>query len=351
VTGTRADLQAQLAPEFEILRPLGEGSTGSVHLARESALRRLVAIKIPRADVARDTVGRQRFEREARAAARLQHPSACAIHRIGHLPDGTPYLVMEYVKGRTLDDLLAAEGACSEATGTRIIAQVASALAAAHEQGVLHRDVRPNNVIWDAAAGRAVLTDFGLAVALLCPLTGRLRDRRCHARRRLLRTTARSQRRIRCRSLRSAVAGDGIGRLVRADAGPVLVVRSIAGGDGRRALDAGAGALLADDPAVLAYAAPCPRWRSRQRAGAAACFSPHVKSDRRQRRRRTHRGTGGPAEQAPARARARRGGRTRRSADLRWGDRSMAVGDGAFVLKKRLPRTEGCGAAVAAVPV
>jgi serine/threonine protein kinase len=191
VTGTRADLQAQLAPEFEILRPLGEGSTGSVHLARESALRRLVAIKIPRADVARDTVGRQRFEREARAAARLQHPSACAIHRIGHLPDGTPYLVMEYVKGRTLDDLLAAEGACSEATGTRIIAQVASALAAAHEQGVLHRDVRPNNVIWDAAAGRAVLTDFGLAVALLCPLTGRLRHRRCHARRRLLRTTAR----------------------------------------------------------------------------------------------------------------------------------------------------------------
>jgi eukaryotic-like serine/threonine-protein kinase len=163
VAETRADLQSQLAPEFEILRPLGDGSTGSVLLARESALRRLVAIKVPRAEIANDTVGRQRFEREARAAARVQHPSACAIHRIGHLPDGTPYLVMEYVKGRTLDDLLAAEGACSAATGARILAQVASALAAAHEQGVLHRDVRPNSVIWDATAGRAVLTDFGLA--------------------------------------------------------------------------------------------------------------------------------------------------------------------------------------------
>jgi hypothetical protein len=160
---TAADLTAALAPEFEILRLLGEGSTAAVYLAREAELRRLVAIKVPLPELAVDPVVRQRFEREARAAARIRHESAAAVHRIGRLADGTPYLVFEYIEGRRLDDVLRAEGPFEEALAVRVLAQIAAALAEAHAQGVVHRDVRPGNVFWIDSAERAVLTDFGIA--------------------------------------------------------------------------------------------------------------------------------------------------------------------------------------------
>jgi serine/threonine protein kinase len=152
-----------LPPEFEILRPLGEGAMGTVYLARETELRRLVAIKVPRAELALDEGVRARFEREAQAAARLRHPGIVAIHRIARLPDGTPYLVMEYVDGRTLEDILRAEGPPVEAEAMEMLLQVAEALAQAHSHGVIHRDVRPGNVLWVAEESRAVLTDFGIA--------------------------------------------------------------------------------------------------------------------------------------------------------------------------------------------
>ena len=156
-------LAAALAPEFEVLRPLGMGQLGVVFLARETALRRLVAIKVPRPELAGDTVVHHRFEREARAAARLSHANIVAIHRVGPLPDGTPYLVMAYVEGPTLADALKAEGPLPQEVAIDVLAQLAGALATAHEQGVVHRDVRPGNVIWQAERRRAVLTDFGLA--------------------------------------------------------------------------------------------------------------------------------------------------------------------------------------------
>jgi serine/threonine protein kinase len=156
-------LAEELAPEFEILRLLGKGSTSSVYLAREPGLRRLVTIKVPRSVLAADPIVRQRFEREARAAARVRHPSAAAVHRIGHLPDGTPFLVFEYIDGRTLDDVLRAEGPLDMAVALPVLEQVAAALGEAHSRGVIHRDVRPNNVFWVAADGRAVLSDFGVA--------------------------------------------------------------------------------------------------------------------------------------------------------------------------------------------
>lgn len=158
-----ADLVAALAPDFEILRPLGHGSTATVYLARETELRRLVAIKVPLPILGRDPVVRGRFEREARAAARLRHPGIAAVHRIARLDDETPYLVMEYVEGRTLDDVLRAEGALPPAVALRLLRQVADALAEAHRHGVIHRDLRPGNVFWVADEERAVLTDFGLA--------------------------------------------------------------------------------------------------------------------------------------------------------------------------------------------
>jgi serine/threonine-protein kinase len=157
------DLSKELAPEFEVLRTLGQGAMGTVYLAREVDLRRLVAIKVPRPELAEDEEVRARLEREARAAARIIHPGAATVYRTGKLEDTTPYLVMEYVEGRTMNDVIAADGPFDMETGLSILEQVAAALAAAHATGVVHRDVRPGNVIWNPSTQRAVLTDFGIA--------------------------------------------------------------------------------------------------------------------------------------------------------------------------------------------
>jgi serine/threonine protein kinase len=157
------DLPQELAPEFEVIRTLGQGAMGTVYLAREVDLRRLVAIKVPLPELAKDEQVRARLEREARAAARIIHSGAATVYRTGKLEDGTPYLVMEYVVGRTLDDVIAADGPFDLKTGLSILEQVSGALAAAHATGVVHRDLRPGNVMWDSSTQRAVLTDFGIA--------------------------------------------------------------------------------------------------------------------------------------------------------------------------------------------
>lgn len=156
-------LRQAIAADYELLRPLGEGSMGRVFLAREPELRRLVAIKVPLDALAHDAVVRRRFEREARAAARVQHPSAIAIHRVGRMADDIPFIVMEYVQGRTVADLLQAEGPLPAGFALNILTQVADALAAAHAHGIVHRDVRPGNVLWEPHTRRAVLSDFGIA--------------------------------------------------------------------------------------------------------------------------------------------------------------------------------------------
>jgi serine/threonine protein kinase len=156
-------LGAAIAPEFRLLRPLGEGVMALVYLAREPALERLVAVKVLRPELASDDVVRQRFLREARAAARVVYPNIVAMHRISELPDGSPYLIMEYVDGRTLADVLASEGPLEAEHARALLEQVAGALAAAHLKGIIHRDVRPGNVMVENDSGRAVLTDFGLA--------------------------------------------------------------------------------------------------------------------------------------------------------------------------------------------
>ena len=151
---------------LELLRPLGKGKVAHVHLAREPELGRLVAVKLLKPELARDEVTRQRFEREARSAASLAHPNVVAVHRFGRLEDDTPYLVMRYVKGRNLGDLLQAEGPLSESTAKTVLEQIASALAAAHKKGIVHRDLRPENVLVDEETGRVMLSDFGLAAVL-----------------------------------------------------------------------------------------------------------------------------------------------------------------------------------------
>jgi serine/threonine protein kinase len=159
-------LQKALGDDFELKQKLGKGSVATVYLAREKALGRLVAVKVLLPERARDETARRRFEREAKAAASLSHPNVVQVFRFGRLPDETPYLVMRFVKGRTLEDRLAAEGPLPADLAREVLLGVASALAAAHAQGIVHRDVRPANVLWDEERSQALLADFGIAALL-----------------------------------------------------------------------------------------------------------------------------------------------------------------------------------------
>lgn len=157
---------ADAALEFDglaVIRSLGDGTMGRVFLAREPALERLIAVKILRPELAADAVARTRFSREALAAARLSHPNVTAIFRVGELTNGTPYIAQEYVEGRTLAQQLEIEGARSAPETHRILRALASALAAADDKRVIHRDVKPGNVLIERGSGRVVLTDFGIA--------------------------------------------------------------------------------------------------------------------------------------------------------------------------------------------
>ena len=161
--GLDAVLRSALASEFEIGRLLGAGTTARAYLARDVALDMAVTIKVLKPELASSPEARGRFEREARAAANIVHPNVSNVHRFGVLPTGEPYLVIEYVRGRTLEERLAAEGPFDAAETRRILADLASALEAAHRHGVVHRDIRPGNVLLDEQEGRAIVTDFGIA--------------------------------------------------------------------------------------------------------------------------------------------------------------------------------------------
>jgi len=180
VTGTR------LGP-YEIVAPLGQGGMGEVYKARDTRLDRIVAIKVLPAHLASDPDFRERFEREARAVAALNHPHICTLYDIGN-QDGVDFLVMEYLEGETLAEHLQAvasglsrtRGAGSTGPGllvkgsglpvdeTLMIAiQMADALAAAHRAGITHRDLKPGNIFLTKTARQgspqAKLLDFGLA--------------------------------------------------------------------------------------------------------------------------------------------------------------------------------------------
>ena len=161
------DLQEALGPDFEVKQRLGRGSMATVYLVREKELGRLVAVKVLLPERARDETARRRFEREAKAAASLSHPNVVQVFRFGRLPDETPYLVMRFVKGRTMEDRLAAEGRLASELAQEVLLGIVSALAAAHAQGIVHRDVRPANVLWDEERKQALLADFGIAALLV----------------------------------------------------------------------------------------------------------------------------------------------------------------------------------------
>lgn len=156
-------LRGELAPELEVLRRVGEGQMATVHLAKETSLDRLVVVKVLRPKAAADETTRRRFDREARSAASFAHPNVVAVYRAGRLSDETPYMVMQYVKGRSMAERLKAEGHLRPELACSVLHDVASALTAAHSRGIIHRDLRPENVLWDSERERALLTDFGIA--------------------------------------------------------------------------------------------------------------------------------------------------------------------------------------------
>lgn len=158
-------LQAALGSQYRLERELGHGGMGVVFLARDTTLDRPVAVKVVHPDLAVHSSITQRFLAEARMIARLRHPSIVAVHTAGEAT-GVFYYVMDYVPGESLRQRLTREGKLPVAEVTRIVAELADALHSAGQAGLVHRDVKPENIMLDEATGRAMLADFGIARAM-----------------------------------------------------------------------------------------------------------------------------------------------------------------------------------------
>ena len=166
-----AALQAALGPQYRLEGELGRGGMGVVFLATDITLDRQVAIKVVHPELAlHDSISR-RFLAEARTIARLRHPNIVTIHAAGS-SNGLLYYVMDEIAGESLRQRLTREGRLPTAEAARIISDVADALNAAGHAGVVHRDVKPENVLLDQASGRALLADFGIARAVVVETGG-----------------------------------------------------------------------------------------------------------------------------------------------------------------------------------
>jgi len=162
ITGEFLALQEALAGRYSIERELGRGGMGIVLLARDVALDRLVAIKLLPTALASVTDRREQFLREARTAAGLSHPNVVPIHAVEEHGD-LVFFVMGYVDGETLRERVERTGPLTPRYAMKVMQEVAWALAYAHERGVVHRDVKPDNIMIDQSTDRALVTDFGIA--------------------------------------------------------------------------------------------------------------------------------------------------------------------------------------------
>jgi serine/threonine protein kinase len=151
---------------YEVLGVVGRGGMGVVFKARDTRLQRIVAIKVLAAPLAASGTARQRFFREARAAAAVRDEHVVSIHAVSDESGPTPYLVMEFIAGVTLEKQVKARGPLGVKEILRIGMQAAEGLATAHRQGLIHRDVKPANILLENGVERVKLTDFGLARAV-----------------------------------------------------------------------------------------------------------------------------------------------------------------------------------------
>ena len=153
-----------IAGRFQIEHEIGRGGTGTVYRARHTSLNRTVAVKVLKPEYAREREIADRFMREARTTARVRHTSAAMIYDAGRLPDGRPFMVMEYVEGRTLAEVLRAEGRLTPERAVKIACDILAVLEAAHACGVVHRDLKPSNVM--LRGEQLCVLDFGIAKVL-----------------------------------------------------------------------------------------------------------------------------------------------------------------------------------------
>jgi len=163
-----------LGERYDVTELLGKGGMGVVYLARQRVIDRWVAIKMLQAELTQDEVSVKRFEQEAKAASLLNHPHLVTLHDYGITPTGQPFLVMEYLEGHSLLDIIKRQGPLSPRRAIKIFSQVAEGLAHAHHQGIVHRDLKPSNIILVEQEGDSEfvkVVDFGLAK--LMPWSGK----------------------------------------------------------------------------------------------------------------------------------------------------------------------------------
>ena len=170
MTGAMAQAGDVFSDRYEIVRAVARGGTADVYLARDRLLDRDVAVKVLFPEFARDPSFVARFRREAQSAAALSHPNIVTVYDWGE-EHGTYFIVMEYVEGRSLRDVIRQEGPLAPITAARIAAAIADALAYAHRSGLVHRDVKPGNVIL-TEDGQVKVADFGIAASETSPGEG-----------------------------------------------------------------------------------------------------------------------------------------------------------------------------------
>ncbi len=167
-----ASIEHRLAARYRIERLLGRGGMGAVYLARDLQLDRLVAVKELPEEFARDPILRERFLREVRMAASFSHPNIVPVYAVEEHEQSLAF-VMGYVEGESLAERVRRAGPLSSREAVRLLLDVAYALAYAHGRGVVHRDIKPDNIMIERATGRALLMDFGVArTTQTTPTTG-----------------------------------------------------------------------------------------------------------------------------------------------------------------------------------
>src|SRR5437762_11907599 len=154
--------QEAVAGRYSLERELGRGGMGVVYLAREVRLDRLVAIKLVPPTRASDAKLRERFLREARTAAKLSHPHIIPIFTVDEVGEFV-FFAMAYVAGETLTERVVRRGPLAPSEAARVLREIAWALAYAHSQGLVHRDVKPDHIMLEDASGRGPGADFGIA--------------------------------------------------------------------------------------------------------------------------------------------------------------------------------------------